>query len=122
MEIKRRIHLHQRGEDLVIFLKIQIFALGMGVDQDAIEAEFSDCPPDLLCRSGGSLWRHASKTGKSVRMGLDERRQVVIELDRQFGGLPRLEHLNTRGTQAEQMHADSERIHLAKSRLEVGHS
>jgi hypothetical protein len=96
MDVER--HVERRGgfQDRPIFRIVEVFAIRMRVDDEALQAELRHRAVEFRHRCCGRLHRHARESGIARRIGLDRVGEPVVRQPCQREAFVRIELLNAR--------------------------
>jgi len=91
---------------------VQVLALGVRVDDDALEAEFARPALDLLGRARGILRRDRGQAAEPVRVPSAGLRQLVVGQRGHGDGPVPVQDLGTRAGQRDDLPVDARRVHV----------
>ncbi len=118
-------HVHGLGglEDRPELLVVEIFAVGVGVDDNPLQAELGHRPLDLLGGGGRVLGRAGGQGGEAGGVGGDLLGDPVVGEGGEADRLVAVHHLHARSGQRQDLHVDAALVHVAQALLaHVGHA
>ncbi|MNE23354.1 hypothetical protein D3C80_1166060 [compost metagenome] len=115
VQIDGRVQSLGRLEDRPELLIIQIFALGVGIDDHPVQAQLRDAPLDLFRRGFGILGRTGGQPGVARGMAPDRVRQPVVGVGGKTHGLVPGHRLDARRGQGQDSHVHPRRVHMRQT-------
>ena len=117
MQVDRDVERLAGLEDRPELRVVEVLAVRVRVDDDALEAELAHAALDLLGGRRGILRCRGRQTGVALGIARDRGRELVVGIVRDGVGRGRVEHLHARAGQRQDLHVDAGVVHVGEPPL-----